>query len=150
MFIDFIFLIFYLLFRERGREGERGEKHWWVRETSTGCEATLAHPQLGTWPATQACAPATFWFTGWISTHWAAPARTIIDVRERGRNIDVSEKHWLVTSCMCPDQGWNLQLFGAQDNAPTNRDTQPGLTSLPSVPNNVPWYGHSTFCLFIH
>ena len=42
---DFIYL-----FLERGRDGEReGERHInvWL---------PLAHPQLGTWPATQACA----------------------------------------------------------------------------------------------
>ena len=71
---DFIYLLL-----ERGEsEGERG------RETST-CERyinqlPLMHPLLGTWPATQACAwlgvkPATLWFTGQHSIHWATPAR---------------------------------------------------------------------------
>ena len=56
MFVQFIqFLIvfwkwFYLfIFRERGREGERG------RETSM-CGCLSRAPSLGTWPATQACA----------------------------------------------------------------------------------------------
>ena len=39
---DFIYLLL-----EMGKEGER------ERETVIGC---LLHPQLGTWPATQACA----------------------------------------------------------------------------------------------
>ena len=50
------FLIFLkiFIFRERGREGERGEKHRCVRETLINC---LSHPPNGgTWPATQACA----------------------------------------------------------------------------------------------
>ena len=37
----------------------------------------LACPQLGTWPATQACALTrnwTFRFLGWCSIHWATPA----------------------------------------------------------------------------
>ena len=42
------------IFRERGREGERGaEKHWWERETSISC------PCVPTWDlvwVTQACA----------------------------------------------------------------------------------------------
>ena len=43
-----VFKRFYLfIFRERGREGERGEKHMWL---------PLMRPQLGIWPATQACA----------------------------------------------------------------------------------------------
>ena len=38
-----------------GREGEReGEKYLCVRDTSTGL--SLAHLQLGMWPAIQACA----------------------------------------------------------------------------------------------
>ena len=43
------FLRFYLfIFRERGREEERGgEKHHWL---------PLASSQMGTWPKTQACA----------------------------------------------------------------------------------------------
>ena len=62
----------------------------------------------------------------------------LIDFREWGReregerNIDVREKHPLVTSHTCPDRGWNPQLgmcpdlelnpqhFGVQDDAPTN------------------------------
>ena len=36
------------MFREMGREGEREERNMdWL---------PLTHPQLGTWPATQACA----------------------------------------------------------------------------------------------
>ena len=52
---DYFFKRFYLfIFREKEREGERG------RETSM-CkryidQLPLACPQLGTWPATQACA----------------------------------------------------------------------------------------------
>ena len=38
----------YLFFRERGREGER--------ERNINVWLPLARPQLGTWPATQACA----------------------------------------------------------------------------------------------
>ena len=60
-----------LIFRWRGGEVEReGENR--VRETWTGC---LSHtPELGTWPATQACAlteiePATLQFTDWHSIH---------------------------------------------------------------------------------
>ena len=30
-------------------------------------------------------------------------------VREERRHISVREKHQLVASCMCPDQGLNLQ-----------------------------------------
>ena len=63
------FLKFYLLFWERGREGERaGEKH------------QCFSPQLGTWPETQACAltgnrTGNFWFAGPHSIYWATPAR---------------------------------------------------------------------------
>ena len=46
----FLFYIYYLfIFRERGREGGRErEKHQ--------CVVASHHPQLRTWPATQACA----------------------------------------------------------------------------------------------
>ena len=75
LFYFYIFKDFYLfIFRER---------EW--RETSM-CEIyinqlPLAHPQLGTWPATQACALTSnrtsylFWFAGQCLTHWATPAR---------------------------------------------------------------------------
>ena len=63
-----------------------------------------------------------------------------IDFRERGkggerkreREIDVTEKHRSVASClhpnlgsncnpgMCPDQELNPQCFGAQNDTPTN------------------------------
>ena len=46
----FFFLRFYLfIFRERGREGER--------ERNISVWLPLMWPPLGTWPATQACAP---------------------------------------------------------------------------------------------
>ena len=45
-----IYTELYLLFLERGREGERG------RETDINVWLPLACPLLGTWPATQACA----------------------------------------------------------------------------------------------
>ena len=47
-FLLFFLRLYIFIFRERGREGEiEGEKHGSV---------VLAEPQLGTWPATQACA----------------------------------------------------------------------------------------------
>ena len=67
---DFI----YLLFKERGTEGERGGKH------QHGV-ASHVPPLLGTWPATQAGALTgnvtsdPFWFAGQHSVHWATPAR---------------------------------------------------------------------------
>ena len=45
---------------------------------------------------------------------------------EGGRDIDVREKHWLVVSHMCPDQGLNPQHFGVWDDAPANCATRPG------------------------
>ena len=44
-----LFFIIYLFFSEgkRGKERERNINVWW----------SLAHPQLETWPVTQACAP---------------------------------------------------------------------------------------------
>ena len=48
----FFFLRFYLLiFRERGREEKERERNITVWEKSVA----YSHPQLGTWPATQAC-----------------------------------------------------------------------------------------------
>ena len=44
---------------------------------------------------------------------------------ERDRNIDVREKHLLVASRLCPDQGLNPQPFGVWDDAPTNLATWP-------------------------
>ena len=46
--------------------------------------------------------------------------------RERGKERE-REKHGSVASSTCLDWGWNLQPFGAQDKAPTNLATQPGL-----------------------
>ena len=54
MIVDFLKRFYLFTFRERGRDGEREgetskcERHmdWWP----------LTSPQLGTWPATQACA----------------------------------------------------------------------------------------------
>ena len=51
-YLKFFFRFYLFIFRERAREVEReGEKHRCVRE-----RLPLACPQLGTWPATQACA----------------------------------------------------------------------------------------------
>ena len=61
------------------REGEReGEKYQCMRDTSIGC---LSHaPNWG--PGLQprhvpwlGIKPATFWFAGWCSIHWATPTR---------------------------------------------------------------------------
>ena len=49
-FPTFFFLKYLFIFRERGREREReGEKHQ--------CVVAYHAPSMGTWPATQACAP---------------------------------------------------------------------------------------------
>ena len=60
--------------------------------------------------------------------------------RERKRNIDTREKHWMIASHMCWDWGWNSQpryvpwsgikyaTFQLWDNAPTNCEPcWPGL-----------------------
>ena len=68
---------FYLfIFRDRGREGERGEKH--LCETDIPV-ASHTHPN---WEPGLQAGPvpwlgielATFQFPGWSSIHWAAPA----------------------------------------------------------------------------
>ena len=52
-FYLFIYRLYLFVFREGRREGEKEwEKHWCVRDNPL----SLMHPQLGTWPATQACA----------------------------------------------------------------------------------------------
>ena len=70
---DFIYLF---IFREMGREGEReGEKHWCVVASCTlpisagGPGMQLRHVA---WLWIE---PATLWFTGPRSIHWAIPAR---------------------------------------------------------------------------
>ena len=52
MMYKLLFKKILFIFRERGSEGEKeGEKHWWER-----CRLVAScAPQLGTWPATQAC-----------------------------------------------------------------------------------------------
>ena len=66
----FFFLRFYLFLRERGKgEGER-ERHQCVKKYISGL--SLACPQLGTWPTTQACA-LTSSQTGNLLVHRAAP-----------------------------------------------------------------------------
>ena len=74
---DFIYLF---LKRGEGKEKER--------ERSINVWLPLTHPMLGTWFTTQACAltgnqPATLWFTGWHSIHWAAPARALFFLIKR-------------------------------------------------------------------
>ena len=67
----------YLCFRERGWEGE----HQWARETLISC---LSHtPNWGPGPQPRlvpslGIKPATFWFAGRCSVHWATPARAPI------------------------------------------------------------------------
>ena len=73
-FLKFYYNLF--VFIERGGEREREERNinvWLL----------LVSPLLGTWPTTQAYAlmpwlgiePATLWFAGRHSIHWATPAR---------------------------------------------------------------------------
>ena len=64
------------LFLERG-EGREKEGEWNINVC-----LPLAHPLLGTWPATQARALTgnhtglvMLWFMGWCSIHWATPHR---------------------------------------------------------------------------
>ena len=77
-FILYFYRFYLFSFRERGREGEReGEKHQCARDRSVATR-TL---QMGTWPATQACALTgnrTFWFIGQCSVHRATPARAYL------------------------------------------------------------------------
>ena len=89
------FLRFYLYcFRERGREGERErEKHQCVREASIGC--LLHAPQVGTWPATQACALIGNW-TGNLS-----PCETMLN------QLSHTSRCWWLTSC---DWGLSTQM----------------------------------------
>ena len=73
--------ILFIYFRQRGKEGEReGEKHQRVVASHT-------FPPLGTWPGPQprhvpwlGIEPATLWFTGQHSVHWATPARAHLHV----------------------------------------------------------------------
>ena len=85
------------LFTFKERKGGRKKG----RETSV-CERyinwlPLTHPQLRTWPTTQACALTGNWtsypFPGWHSIHWATPARV---VRE---NIFLINSKWIKPKC---------------------------------------------------
>ena len=58
------------IFRERGREGERGEKHSCVRNID---QLPFAFPQQGTPPTTQACALMRNWI-GDLLVHRPAPS----------------------------------------------------------------------------
>ena len=79
--IDF-FKLFIYLFLERagGREKER-EEHQCVKETSISCLSTTPYwgpglqPRHVPWLELE---PATFWFTGYHSIHWATLARAVI------------------------------------------------------------------------
>ena len=66
--------IYLFIFRERGRGGETLMCKRYIDQLP------FTHPQLGIWPATQACAltgnqTSDLWFTGQHSIHWATPAR---------------------------------------------------------------------------
>ena len=88
LFLYSLFLLFFalivssvtflkkILFTEREREGERG------RETSMcGCLSHTPHwgpgphPRQVPWPGNE---PATLWFEGRRSSHWATPARALV------------------------------------------------------------------------
>ena len=65
--------------------------------------------------------------------------------RERDRNIDVREKHPLVTSHMHPNRGSNPQTFRVWDDAPTNRATQVGQTKSSCGKKYIP--EKNQFCI---
>ena len=69
------FLRFYLYtFRangkERGRETSMCERNRWAASQA-------AIPRHVPWPAVE---PATLWFVGWCSIHWATPAKATLDI----------------------------------------------------------------------
>ena len=106
------FLNFIYLFLEKG-EGRKKE-----RERNINVWLPLDCPLLGTWPSTQACAltgnlSRDLWCTGQHSIHRATPARADFFIfRERGREEErEGEKHRLVASCTCPNQGSYLQSW---------------------------------------
>ena len=78
-FLFHLFKVNLIIFREMGREGgKKGEKHHCVRDTSA---SWLLHtpswgpdlqPRHVPWLGIE---PATLWFVGWCSIHWATPAR---------------------------------------------------------------------------
>ena len=80
--------------------------------------------------------------------------------KEMKRNINVTEKHWLVALGTVPKWGPTATQYVPQPGIkpaifcwmgwhPINWTTlvRAALQSL--WPNNIPWYGYSTFCLFI-
>ena len=76
----YIFKDFICLLWEWGREGEREwEKQQHSRDTSSGCLSHALNWGLdlnpGMCPDQEGIQPATFWFTGQHSIHWATPAR---------------------------------------------------------------------------
>ena len=115
------------LFLERGEEkeneGERNINMW----------LPLAHPLLGTWPATQACALTgnlssdplvhrpvlnllSYTCQGYLFIYFFSFKFPLLILereegreKERERNIDVREKHQLVAPCTHPDWGPNPQ-----------------------------------------
>ena len=109
----FFFLRFYLfIFREEKAGRQSG------RETSM-CGCFLCAPQLGTWPATQACALTENWTSDPLVCRlalnlWATPARAFSKIfilfifREREREEEregekhrcVRETDWLCLACL--------------------------------------------------
>ena len=84
-------LLFYFIFRQRRREGER------ARETSMcGCLLCTPHwgpgpqPRHVPWPGIK---PVTLWFTGQHSIHWATPARA-----KSFKNTKISSKIFCIKS----------------------------------------------------
>ena len=73
--------------------------------------------------------------------------------KERGRNISVWEKHWLVASCtpqsgdlahnpgMCPDQELNQRPFSSLPNTQSTEPHQPGLKRIPFKEYSFLWAG---------
>ena len=91
------------ILRERGREKER-ERNTDVRN-KLGLVA-LTRPQLGTWPAVQACALTGNWtgdlrFVGRCPTHWAKPGRAnplLLTKVNSKWTMDLNVKHKTIKS----------------------------------------------------
>ena len=74
--ITFLKRFYVFIFRERGRAGEREtEKHPCVVSSHTPNRGPGPQPSHVPWQGIQ---PATLWFAGRRSIHWATPARDIL------------------------------------------------------------------------
>ena len=111
---------------------ERGEKREKERERNINVWLPLVHPLLETWPVPwQGIKPATLWFTGQHSIHWATPVRAA--------SVYLTAAWWEWIRGICPESNTH---YPCSHSVP-KQDFQFPSSSVPNF-----WTAYFTFLLF--